>query len=68
MSNDVVAEVLASKSITAEQVRALRRSLYNDGVAEAGEVERLFTMDEAATESDPAWIELFVEAVTDYIV
>ena len=66
--SDAVAEVLASKKITARQVRALRASLYNDGVAEAGEVERLFTMDEAATEADPAWSELFVEAVTDYIV
>lgn len=66
--SDAVAEVLASKKITAEMVRALRGSLYNDGVAEAGEVERLFTMDEAATEADPAWTELFVEAVTDYIV
>ena len=65
---DVVADVLASKKITAEDVRALRRSLYNDGVAEAGEVERLFAMDEAATKTDPAWTELFIEAVTDFIV
>ena len=64
----IVAEVMATKKITAEDVRALRASLYNDGVAEAGEVERLFTMDEAATEVDPKWTELFIEAVTDYIV
>jgi hypothetical protein len=65
---DVFAEVVASKRITAEDVQALRRSLYNDGVAEAGEVERLFAMDEAAEQHDPSWRELFVEAVTDYLV
>ena len=66
--SDVLTDVMKSKKITASQVLDLRRSLYNDGVAEAGEVERLFTMDEAATECDPSWTELFVEAVTDYIV
>jgi hypothetical protein len=65
---DVFAEVAASKRITAEDVQALRRSLYNDGVAEAGEVERLFAMDETADEHDPSWCELFVEAVTDHLV
>lgn len=65
---DVLADVLKSKKISAEDVRDLRRSLYNDGVAEGGEVERLFQMDEAATDCDPSWTELFVEAVTDYIV
>jgi len=66
--SDVLTDVMKSKKITASQVLDLRRSLYNDGVAEAGEVDRLFAMDEAATECDPSWTELFVEAVTDYIV
>ena len=68
MPDDIVAEVTASKRITADQVLALRRAIYNDGVAEAGEVERLFTIDEAATDADPSWSELFVEAVSDIIV
>lgn len=68
LDRDVLADVRKSRRITAEDVQALRRSLYNDGVAEAGEVERLFAMDEAAVDHDPAWCELFVEAVTDYIV
>lgn len=66
--SDVINDVKKSKKITASQVLDLRRSLYNDGVAEAGEVDRLFAMDEAATDVDPSWTELFVEAVTDYIV
>ena len=68
LGRDVVADVLSSKKITSGDVMDLRRSLYNDGVAEAGEVDRLFTMDEAATETDPSWTELFVEAVSDYLV
>ena len=65
---DVVAEVIASKRVTEEQVLRLRRAVYNDGMAEAGELERLFVIDEAATEHDPSWQVFFVEAVTDYIV
>jgi hypothetical protein len=65
---DVVADVLESKRITAEHVRALRRAIYNDGVAEPGEIDRLFTMDEVATAHDPSWCELFTQAVTDYLV
>ena len=65
---NTVADVLAAKKITAEDVLALRRSTYHDGVAERGEVERLFTMDEAATTFDPSWTELFTEAVADHIV
>jgi hypothetical protein len=68
MVGDIVAEVRASKRITAEHVQALRRSLYNDGVAESGEVEALFTLDEAATDHDPSWCMLFTEAVTDWLV
>ncbi len=67
-NRDVVAEVTASKRVTAGDVTELRRAIYHDGVAEAGEVERLFTIDEVAVERDPAWAELFVEAVTDYLV
>lgn len=65
---DVVADVEASKRVTAGDVTELRRVIYHDGAAEAGEVERLFKIDEAATERDPGWSELFVEAVTDYLV
>lgn len=65
---DVVADVMARKRITAEDVQALRRAVYNDGAAEAGEVDRLFAMDEAATEHDPSWREFFAEAATDYLV
>jgi hypothetical protein len=68
MVGDIVADVRASKRITAEHVQALRRSLYNDGVAESGEVEALFTLDEAATDHDPSWCTLFTEAVTDWLV
>jgi hypothetical protein len=67
-TRDVVADVEASKRITAGDVTELRRSIYHDGAAEAGEVERLFRIDEAATDHDPAWPQLFVEAICDYLV
>jgi hypothetical protein len=68
MVGDIVAEVTASGRITAEHVQALRRSLYSDGAAERGEVEALFTLDEAATCHDSGWPALFTEAATDHLV
>ncbi len=67
-NRDVVADVTASKRVTADDVIDLRRAIYNDGLAEAGEVERLFKIDEVAVERDPGWSQLFVEAVIDYLV
>jgi hypothetical protein len=65
---DLLADVRARKRITAEHVQALRRSIYNDAAAEAGEIDSLFAMDEAAEIHDPAWCELFCEAIADYLV
>jgi hypothetical protein len=65
---DVVAEIEASKRITAGDVTELRRAIYHDGAAAAGEVEQLFKIDETAGEHDRSWPEFFVTAVTDYLV
>lgn len=58
----------ASEHLTAETVLGLRRELYRDGRIDAGELERLFALDEAADQRDPEWSAFFVEAVTDFIV
>jgi hypothetical protein len=68
LDRDIVAEVKASGRVTADHVKLLRRAVYNDGAAEAGEVERLFAIDEAADAHDPDWRPFFLEAVTDYLV
>jgi hypothetical protein len=65
---DVVAEILARRTINAEDVALMRRTVYHDGVAELGEMERLFRMDEEATEHDPSWRAFFVEAGADFLV
>lgn len=67
-ARDIIADVTASGEVTAEHVRQLRLSLYNDGKVEDGEVDRLFSIDEAASKHDRAWCDLFCEAVTDYLV
>ncbi len=68
LDRDIVAEVKASKHVTAEQVLVLRRWVYNDGAVGRGEIDKLFAVDEAATEHDAAWCELFTETVSDYQV
>ena len=64
----VVADVLARKTITADDVLSFRRSVYGDGIAVPGEIDRLFAIDEGTVERDPSWRQLFVEVGTDYLV
>jgi len=68
LDSDVAGRVLASRRIGPMDVAALRRTVYHDGAAEAGEVEKLFAIDETVRDFDPSWPSLFVEAVTDYLV
>ncbi|HEX2255830.1 MAG TPA: hypothetical protein VHG92_03850 [Afifellaceae bacterium] len=66
--SDLLARVAASKELTRDVALEARRSVYNDGTVEPGEVEFLFALDEAAERRDPAWIALFSEAIVDYLV
>src|SRR5688572_15101514 len=68
LDRDFVAEVKVSGRVTAEHVRALRAALYGEGTAQPAEVEQLFAIDEVAADHDPAWAELFTEALTDLLV
>lgn len=68
LTGDIMAHVTASKHLTAEDAKAMRRAVYQDGAIDQGELETLFVLDEAAERRDPEWSAFFVEAVTDFIV
>lgn len=67
--SDILARVRSTGTVTEDDVLEARRSVYgNDGMIDAGEIDGLFAVDEAAGTSVPAWSRLVVEAGTDYIV
>ena len=51
-----------------EDVLALRRSFFEDGHISLDEAQLLFEIDQTSGPHDPAWPQLFVEALTDYVV
>jgi hypothetical protein len=68
LTGDIMTHVTASKHLTAEAAKAMRRAVYQDSTIDPAELETLFVLDEAAERRDPEWSTFFVEAVTDFIV
>jgi hypothetical protein len=68
-ADEILSRVAISRKVTAEDALAARRLVYaEDGLADPGEMEMLFRIDEAAGESAPEWRSLLVEAGTDFLV
>jgi len=68
LTGDIMTRVAASKHLTVDDAKAMRRAVYQDGTIDPSELETLFALDEAAERRDPEWSAFFVEAVTDFIV
>ena len=71
MSQDV--EALAVKitslgSLSEADARAIARSVYQDGIVQREEAERLFEINNALADSDPTWDRQFVETIKDFLV
>lgn len=65
----VLERVNAARTVTADDVLAVRRAIYgDDGRIALGEVDALFLIDEAAETADSAWTAVFAEAVSDHLV
>lgn len=67
-SRDLVKEIASSGTITAEDVRQLRQEVFGDGVVRHREAEAVFRLDRACGGKDAAWLEFYVDALTDYFV
>ena len=46
LTGDIMAHVMASKHLTAEDAKAMRRAVYQDGAIDPAELETLFVLDE----------------------
>ena len=60
------AEIRENGWINADQVLRLRRLVYGDGGISRDEAACLFRLNRRVLTSDPAWAELYVEALTDF--
>lgn len=60
--------IVAARRITPEDVMALRRAIYPDGVVGAREAEALFAIEAACETRCAEWGLLFREALTDHAV
>jgi hypothetical protein len=63
-----IAEIKARGSIKDADVLKLRRKYYDDGIITAEEADVIFALNEACPVQDPAWVDCFVETITDYLV
>ena len=68
--NPAAAETLKSVAsngyMTAEDVLALRRVVFADGVVSTAELDALFALGERAPEGDKEWEQFFAEAAADF--
>lgn len=60
--------ILTSRTITAADALAVRKHIYRNVDVTDAEAGWMFALNAAAQTADPAWDELFVEALTDYCV
>lgn len=61
-------EICQRGFVTVKDVRAMRKSYYAEGIVTAEEADALFAINDHCRNVTPEWNDLFVEAVTDYIV
>ncbi|MDX1575837.1 MAG: hypothetical protein R3285_06570 [Kiloniellales bacterium] len=65
---DLVDQICAAGTISAEDVLALRRQVFPDGVVSAEEAEAVFRLDHACRYKAAEWTRFYVDALTDYFV
>ncbi len=63
-----IEQIIRTGSIKDVDVLRLRSALHRDGIATSEEAELLFGLNEACPSQHPAWADLFVEMLTDYLV
>lgn len=62
------ATIARRKHIAAEDVLALRRCTFGDGLVSRHEADILFHLDGSTTEKCAEWTSFFLEAMVDYVV
>lgn len=65
---DLAQRAAADGQVTVEEVLALRRQGWGDGIITREEAEALFAMNNVLDTRDPEWADFFVEAVGEFVL
>ena len=63
----IESKIRQSGRISADDVLALRRAIYQDGSIGRDEADFLLELNRQSRGDDPAWAEFYVEALTDFL-
>lgn len=66
--SDLARRVADDQQITADEVLALRREGWGDGIITREEAEALFAINNTLTHRDEKWCDFFVEAVGEFVL
>ena len=62
LASDMIMDVRASRTISADQVEQLERTIFASGSPSIEQLDLLFLMDTYLQRSDPRWAELLARA------
>ncbi len=65
---ELARQAAADGAITADEVLALRRAAWPDGVIDAEEAEAILAINDLVTEKGAQWADFLIEAVGEYVV
>ena len=68
VEHDLVDRLLAKRSVSDDDVLALRGAVFRDGVIDQGEAEMVFRLERECPEKGDTWSRFYVDALTDYFV
>ena len=66
--SDLAQRVAADGVVTAEEVLALRREGWGDGIISRHEAEALFAINNVIDDRDEQWCDFFVEAIGEFVL
>jgi len=65
---DIAQRAAADGQLAAEELLALRREGWGDGIITRAEAEALFAVNNALKERSPEWCDFFVEAIGEFVL
>lgn len=65
---DVIARAKTQSVLSADDVLALRRTVWPDGKIDASEADAIFDLNAAIADPPVEWVDFFVEVVATYVV
>ena len=65
---DIAQRAAADGQVTSEELLALRREGWGDGIVTRAEAEALFALNNSLRERSPEWCDFFVEAIGEFVL